>query len=178
MLSDSVMICQWDKLFTQLMRSRMTICSGVSNGSVALATIRAFPASPRSMFVWCSSPKARRTRSAHSFANSADRFANNFASDSMNDAMNITERAGLCDKGLDQGTRRHIDSRGRHPEAGFAQSLCRRIGVFLAQIGKQNVLACADPPRNSLTDRSGADNYDNLCHDVSFWFVKVMFNCR
>src|ERR1700724_400159 len=33
------------------MRSRMTICSGVSNGSAALATIRAFPASPRSMFV-------------------------------------------------------------------------------------------------------------------------------
>src|ERR1700730_7641594 len=44
MLSDSVMICQWAKLFTQLMRSRMTICSGVSNGSAALATIRAFPA--------------------------------------------------------------------------------------------------------------------------------------
>ena len=43
MLSDSVMICQWAKLFTQLMRSRMTICSGVSNGSAALATIRAFP---------------------------------------------------------------------------------------------------------------------------------------
>ena len=64
-LSDSVMICQWAKLFTQLMRSRMTICSGVSNGSAALATIRAFPASPRSMFVWRSSPKARRTRSAH-----------------------------------------------------------------------------------------------------------------
>src|SRR5271168_3813557 len=61
MLSDSVMICQWAKLFTQLMRSRMTICSGVSNGSAALATIRAFPASPRSMFVWRSSPKARRT---------------------------------------------------------------------------------------------------------------------
>src|ERR1700737_3158642 len=51
MLSDSVMICQWAKLFTQLMRSRMRICSGVSNGSAALATIRAFPASPRSMFV-------------------------------------------------------------------------------------------------------------------------------
>jgi hypothetical protein len=35
MLSDSVMICQWAKLFTQLMHSRMTICSGVSNGSAA-----------------------------------------------------------------------------------------------------------------------------------------------
>ena len=30
-----------------------------------VGTIRAFPASPRSMFVWRSSPKARRTRSAH-----------------------------------------------------------------------------------------------------------------
>src|ERR1700716_1534635 len=48
MLSDSVMICQWAKLFTQLMRSRMTICSGVSNGSASLATIRAFPAFPAS----------------------------------------------------------------------------------------------------------------------------------
>src|SRR5258707_13323376 len=57
MLSDSVMICQWAKLFTQLMRFRMTICSGVSNGSAALATIRAFPASPRSMFVWRSSQR-------------------------------------------------------------------------------------------------------------------------
>ena len=54
------MICQWAKLFTQLMRSRMTICSGVSNGSAALATIRAFPASPRSMFVWRSSPKGEK----------------------------------------------------------------------------------------------------------------------
>src|ERR1700680_5332021 len=44
MLSDSVMIGQVAKLFTQLMRSRVTICSGVSNGSAALATIRAFPA--------------------------------------------------------------------------------------------------------------------------------------
>ena len=41
---------------------------------------------------------------------------------------------------------------------------------FLAQIGKQDVFACADPPRNSLTDRSGADNYDNLCHDVILVF--------
>jgi hypothetical protein len=31
------------------MDSRMTICSGGSNGSAALATIRAFPASPKSM---------------------------------------------------------------------------------------------------------------------------------
>ena len=36
-------ICQWAKLFTQLMRSRMTICSGVSNGSAALATVPSEP---------------------------------------------------------------------------------------------------------------------------------------
>jgi hypothetical protein len=49
MPSDLVMICQWASLFTQSMDSRMTICSGGSNGSAALATIRAFPASPKSM---------------------------------------------------------------------------------------------------------------------------------
>ena len=49
MPSDLVMICQWASLFTQSMDSRMTICSGGSNGSAALATIRAFPASPQSM---------------------------------------------------------------------------------------------------------------------------------
>ena len=84
----------------------------------------------------------------------------------MNDAMNITERRWPLRQALDRGTGRHVDCRGRHLEAGFAQRLCRRIGVFLAQIGKQNVFACADPPRNGLTDRSGADNHDNFSHDV------------
>src|ERR1700741_1020143 len=36
MPSDLVMICQWASLFTQSMDSRMTICSGGSNGSAAL----------------------------------------------------------------------------------------------------------------------------------------------
>jgi hypothetical protein len=49
MPSDLVMICQRASLFTQSMDSRLTICSSGSNGSAALATIRAFPASPKSM---------------------------------------------------------------------------------------------------------------------------------
>ena len=60
MPSDLVMICQWASLFTQSMDSRMTICSGGSNGSAALATIRAFPASPQIDVSLAQLPKGER----------------------------------------------------------------------------------------------------------------------
>jgi hypothetical protein len=41
------MICQWAKLFTQLMRSRMTISSGVSNGSAAFGYNTSVPSEPQ-----------------------------------------------------------------------------------------------------------------------------------
>ena len=47
---------------------------------------------------------------------------------------------------------------------GAAEDLRGRIDVILAQISQQDVLACADPPRNRLTDRSGSDDDDNIGH--------------
>jgi hypothetical protein len=59
MPSDLVMICQWASLFTQSMDSRMTICSGGSNGSAALATIRAFPSEPPNRCQPSAAPQGR-----------------------------------------------------------------------------------------------------------------------
>ena len=51
------------------------------------------------------------------------------------------------------------------------EHLCRRVGVFLAQVGQQDVLARADPPRDRLTDRPGADDDHDVAHDglLSCW---------
>jgi hypothetical protein len=65
---------------------------------------------------------------------------------------------------MDRLTRGHIDDGGGHLESGVAQDLCCRIDVILAQISQQDALACADPPCNSLTDRAGTDDDDNIVH--------------
>src|SRR4051794_41137352 len=88
----------------------------------------------------------------------------------MDEAMNVTKRAGLFDKRLDRGAGGHIDSRGCYLEAGFTQCLCCSVGILLAQISQHQVLARTDPPGDSLADRSGSNNNNYLCHDISFGF--------
>ena len=44
------------------------------------------------------------------------------------------------DESLNRSARGHVDCRGAHVEAGIGQSFCRRIGVFLAQVGQQTCL--------------------------------------
>ena len=46
-----------------------------------------------------------------------------------------------------------VDDRGAHLEPGVAEDFCGRIGILLAQVRQQDVLACADSPRNRLTNQ-------------------------
>ena len=47
----------------------------------------------------------------------------------------------------------------------FAQHLGRRVGIALVQVGQQDVLAKADPPRDCLTDLPGSDDNNDFTHD-------------
>jgi hypothetical protein len=60
----------------------------------------------------------------------------------------------------------------------WPQCLCCRVGILLAQIGQHQMLACTDPPGDSLADRSGSNNYDDLCHDISFVLPVGVFVSR
>ena len=60
MPSDLVMICQWASLFTQSMDSRMTICSGGSNGSAAIGYNTSVPSEPQIEVSLAQLPKGER----------------------------------------------------------------------------------------------------------------------
>ena len=76
----------------------------------------------------------------------------------------VADRRGRLDERVDRLARGDVDGRGAHLESGVAQDLGRRVGVFLAQVGQHDVLACADPPRDRLTDRAGSDDDDDFRH--------------
>ena len=60
-----------------------------------------------------------------------------------------------------------VDGRGADLEAGVAQDVGRGGGVLLAQVGQQDVLAGAHPPRDRLADRPGPDDDDDVAHGRS-----------
>ena len=59
--------------------------------------------------------------------------------------------------------------------AGF-NPLVAVIGVFLMQISQQNVLSCANPPRNRLADRSGPNDDHNISQCLCFHKVLGILN--
>ena len=86
----------------------------------------------------------------------------------MDQAGHVPDCGGCLHKRLHRRPRRHVDARGTDLETGIAQDLCRRVGGFKAQVGQQDVLACADAPGDRLTDRSGSDENDNIGHGNAF----------
>ena len=73
----------------------------------------------------------------------------------MDEAGDVADRRGRLDKRMHRLARGNIDGRGAHLDIpAFAQDFRRRIGVILAQISQQDVLAYADPPRDRLADLS------------------------
>jgi hypothetical protein len=58
---------------------------------------------------------------------------------------------------MNRGARRRIDRRDTHLISGVPQNLCRRIRIVRAHIGQQDMLADANPARDSLTDLTGSD---------------------
>ena len=92
----------------------------------------------------------------------------------MDVAVNVAERAGLCDKRFDRSTGRNVNRRRRHLKTGFAQRLRRRVGILLRKIGQEQVFARADPPCDGLADGTGTYNDDNFSHAFpSFLWVAV-----
>ena len=51
-------------------------------------------------------------------------------------------------------------------EAGVAEHLGGGVGVVLVEVGEHDVLAGADPSGDGLADRAGADDDDDVAHDV------------
>ena len=65
--------------------------------------------------------------------------------------------------------RGHVDGRDAHLVPGVRQDLRRRVGVLPAQVGQQDVLARADPPRDGLTDLTRSDDDYYVSHSYSFY---------
>jgi hypothetical protein len=60
--------------------------------------------------------------------------------------------------------RGHLHGGGADLVAGVAQHLGGHLGVALAQVSHQDLLAGADPPGDGLTNRPGADDDRDLAH--------------
>jgi hypothetical protein len=89
----------------------------------------------------------------------------------MDDAMNVAERARLRNKRLNRCTGRHVNCRRRHLKTRFAQRLCCSIRILLAEIGQQQVFACADTPSDGLADGTGTYNHYYFSHTFPSLFV-------
>ena len=73
----------------------------------------------------------------------------------MDQPGDVAQRRGGLDERMDRFARGHVDGRDAHLVPGVAQDLRRGVGVLLAQVGQQDMLADADPPRDRLADRPG-----------------------
>ena len=78
----------------------------------------------------------------------------------MDQPGDVAQTRGLLDERMHGLARGHVDRRDAHLVSGVAQDLCRRIGVFLAHIGQQDMLTDANPPRDRLADLTGSDDND------------------
>src|SRR5271167_1439557 len=82
----------------------------------------------------------------------------------MDDTGDLAELRGRFNESMNRTARRNIDRRRGDVETGVAQSFGSRIGVLLSYIGQQDVFACGNPAHNRLSDRSGSNHYDHICH--------------
>jgi hypothetical protein len=65
---------------------------------------------------------------------------------------------------VDRRTRGDVDDRSAHRKSCITEDIGSHIGMFLAQVSQENVLARADPPRNRLTNQSCPNDDSNICH--------------
>lgn len=62
----------------------------------------------------------------------------------MDDAEDLAEFSGYPNEIMNRSARGDVDRRGADVETSIEKNLCRRVHVFLAYIGQQDLLACAD----------------------------------
>ena len=73
----------------------------------------------------------------------------------VDDAGDVAERGGGLDEGVDRVAGGDVDGGRADVEAGVAQDFGGGVGVVLAQVGQDDVLAGADAPGDGLADRPG-----------------------
>jgi hypothetical protein len=61
----------------------------------------------------------------------------------VDDADDIPDGSSSLDECMDRRAQGYINGRGAHLESGITENLGRCIGIFLAQIRQEDVLACA-----------------------------------
>ena len=84
----------------------------------------------------------------------------------VDEAGDVAEGGGGLDEGLDRRAGGDVDGRGADREPGVTEDLRGGVGVRLVEVGEHDVLAGADPPGDGLADRAGADDDDDVAHDV------------
>ena len=69
--------------------------------------------------------------------------------------------------------RGHVNRGCAHFVPSVPQDLGRGVGVLLAHVGQQDVLADANPARDGLADLTGSDDNDDITHGCSLhgWFA-------
>ena len=82
----------------------------------------------------------------------------------MDEPGDLAQARGRLDERMNGLARGRVDRRDAHVVSGVPQDLGRRVGVLLAHVGQQDVLADADPPRDRLADLTGSDDDDHAVH--------------
>jgi hypothetical protein len=72
------------------------------------------------------------------------------------------ECKGLLDQGTDGAARGDIDHGRGHVEPGIAQRLSRGVGVLLAKVGEEDMLAGTYAAGDRLADQAGPDHDDDF----------------
>jgi hypothetical protein len=68
----------------------------------------------------------------------------------MNESGEFAQARGRFNERLDSLPRRYIHSRGRHVKTGIAEEFRGRACILRARVGKYDVLASTNAPRNGL----------------------------
>jgi hypothetical protein len=84
----------------------------------------------------------------------------------MDQPGDLSQPRGVLDKRVHGLARRRVDRRDGHVVAGISEGLGGGVGVLLAQVGEQDVLADADAPRDRLTDQARSDDDDDVGHSL------------
>jgi hypothetical protein len=78
----------------------------------------------------------------------------------------LSQPGGVLDEPMHGLARRRVDRRDGHVVAGITEGLGGGVGVLLAHVGEQDVLADADAPRDRLTDQARSDDDDDVGHGL------------
>jgi hypothetical protein len=94
----------------------------------------------------------------------------------MDEAGDVAEPRRFRRERMDRLSRGHVNGCRAHVIAGVAQDFGCGLGVGLAAIGEQHVLADSNTARDRLSDLSSADDDDDVVHPcpLSLHLIRVV----